>query len=660
MGPMSTLYVGGHSPFRRKSRYRTLEEAMAAAMDGDTIVVRQRSVPLPKGLAVNRSVTIRGAGRRRPRLTVPRGVGGLLVGVPGSKGRPARGVALAMEGIDVAVADQANGLVMAAGCENRLSLERCDVGWTARARKASESERYHTFAGNGLGSMELKGCRLDGGTELVASVVRLEGCDLGGLDMLHTANRPVIRLAGDVRASGCALTGVMVEGAPAALEHCFTSGGLTLGGRVRVSGLDDRPSWLHGRGRDGGRRIGPLLRIAGGFDAAGEDGPLHVPQDVAVSGMRLDGADAPDAPVIPLDVTVEGRVTLSDSHIGPGGAPSVLRPRGGTLKLRDVMDRGADWALDGGMERTAVDMASCHGSLARLVNGSRASAAGGSPALARIQSMIGLGGVKERLRRLLDNSRVDQARRARGLTVAPSNNNMVFLGPPGTGKTTVASLMGRALRDAGALRTDRFVSRKIGDLKGVHVGEAARNMDRACEDAMGGVLFLDEAYALAADDVYTPDLVTELLKYTDERHAADLTVILAGYRRETEAMLDTVNPGLNRRFPNRIVFESYTPEELHRIALLKLADAGDRIEPDADAMLAAWIERTAAPLIAGDPNFGNAGWAATAVQDLITAHNGRLVAGGLGGDRALTTITAGDVEAFAASRAEAAGKEDRP
>ncbi|MBR6951112.1 MAG: AAA family ATPase [Oscillospiraceae bacterium] len=144
--------------------------------------------------------------------------------------------------------------------------------------------------------------------------------------------------------------------------------------------------------------------------------------------------------------------------------------------------------------------------------------------------------------------------------------HMVFTGNPGTGKTTVARIVGKALRDAGVLRIGNFVECAARDLVGRYVGHTAPKTRQMCERAYGSVLFIDEAYALASSDSdvdYGKEALAALIAEM-ENHRDDLVVIFAGYTQEMNRFLD-VNPGLRSRIPYHIQFPNYTKEELFEI-----------------------------------------------------------------------------------------------
>ena len=144
--------------------------------------------------------------------------------------------------------------------------------------------------------------------------------------------------------------------------------------------------------------------------------------------------------------------------------------------------------------------------------------------------------------------------------------HMCFVGNPGTGKTTVARIMGQVLKDKGVLRIGKFYEHHARDLCGEYVGHTAPKTHAICEEAYGSVLFLDEAYSLAADHDrydYGKEAIDTLIAEM-ENHGDDLVVVFAGYPDDIEKMI-SLNPGMRSRIPYTLTFSSYTPEQLAAI-----------------------------------------------------------------------------------------------
>ncbi len=220
-----------------------------------------------------------------------------------------------------------------------------------------------------------------------------------------------------------------------------------------------------------------------------------------------------------------------------------------------------------------------------------------------LDSMIGLAPVKAEVLALVNYLKLNARRREAGLPETPLSLHMVFLGNPGTGKTTVARLVGRIFAALGVLERGHLVETDRTGLVAEYVGQTGPKSNRKIDEALGGVLFIDEAYSLANgdDDVFGAEAVQALLKRAeDDRH--QLVVILAGYD-EPMARLLASNPGLTSRFARKFDFPDYDPEQLGQILDGFCRQHHYRLATSAEALVRerlkdAWDER--------DERFGNA------------------------------------------------------
>ena len=187
---------------------------------------------------------------------------------------------------------------------------------------------------------------------------------------------------------------------------------------------------------------------------------------------------------------------------------------------------------------------------------------------------LGLAPVKEYVFGLADNLQVQQRRAAAGLKTASLSMHMIFTGNPGTGKTTIARLVAKYLKAIGALKGGQLVEVTRADLVGRYTGHTAPLTNSVIESALGGVLFIDEAYSLyrGEQDSFGLEAIDTLVKGMED-HRDELVVILAGYTREMETFL-TANSGLASRFPNRIEFPDYTAVELLQITQVLAKNKG--------------------------------------------------------------------------------------
>jgi SpoVK/Ycf46/Vps4 family AAA+-type ATPase len=205
-------------------------------------------------------------------------------------------------------------------------------------------------------------------------------------------------------------------------------------------------------------------------------------------------------------------------------------------------------------------------------------------ALAELDGLIGLEPVKRQVHEIAAQLRVARLRDAHGLASQPPARHFVFTGPPGTGKTTVARILGRIFAALGLLVRPSVVEAHRADLVGEHLGSTAIKTNKLIDSAMGGVLFIDEAYALynegySGGDAFGSEAIAALLKRAEDDRDR-LVIVLAGYTADMDRFLRS-NPGLASRFGTRISFPSYSPEELTSIAEVIARQAGDSFDADA-------------------------------------------------------------------------------
>lgn len=202
-----------------------------------------------------------------------------------------------------------------------------------------------------------------------------------------------------------------------------------------------------------------------------------------------------------------------------------------------------------------------------------------------ITQIVGLKEIKEYIYSLEDHYRVQQLRKQQGMKSDAVSMHMIFTGNPGTGKTTIARLVSKYLKAIGVLSGGQLVEVTRADLVGKYVGHTAPLTTQVIKSAIGGVLFIDEAYSLyrGKDDSFGLEAIDTLVKGMEDNRE-DLLVILAGYSREMEVFL-TANSGLRSRFPNIIEFPDYTGEELASIAEILAKSKGYRIQDEAKAAL---------------------------------------------------------------------------
>ena len=242
---------------------------------------------------------------------------------------------------------------------------------------------------------------------------------------------------------------------------------------------------------------------------------------------------------------------------------------------------------------------------------------------AEINELVGLAPVKEYVFGLADNLQVQQRRAAAGLKTASLSMHMIFTGNPGTGKTTIARLVAKYLKAIGALKGGQLVEVTRADLVGRYTGHTAPLTNSVIESALGGVLFIDEAYSLyrGEQDSFGLEAIDTLVKGMED-HRDELVVILAGYTREMEIFL-TANSGLASRFPNKIEFPDYTAEELLQITHVQARNKGYRLAESCTQPLLGYYARWQA---ADARTAGNGRLARNTLEKAIFHQSRRLVA----------------------------------
>ena len=242
---------------------------------------------------------------------------------------------------------------------------------------------------------------------------------------------------------------------------------------------------------------------------------------------------------------------------------------------------------------------------------------------AEINELVGLAPVKEYVFGLADNLQVQQRRAAAGLKTASLSMHMIFTGNPGTGKTTIARLVAKYLKAIGALKGGQLVEVTRADLVGRYTGHTAPLTNSVIESALGGVLFIDEAYSLyrGEQDSFGLEAIDTLVKGMED-HRNELVVILAGYTREMEIFL-TANSGLASRFPNKIEFPDYTAEELLQITHVQAKNKGYRLAESCTEPLLGYYARWQA---ADARTAGNGRLARNTLEKAIFHQSRRLVA----------------------------------
>ncbi len=264
--------------------------------------------------------------------------------------------------------------------------------------------------------------------------------------------------------------------------------------------------------------------------------------------------------------------------------------------------------------------------------------------LQNLNELTGLASVKEELNSLINLLKVHKIRAERNMPQTSVSLHMVFSGNPGTGKTTVARMLGKIYKAVGVLEKGHLVEVDRSGLVSGYVGQTAMKTRKVIEDALGGVLFIDEAYALTANtggNDFGTEAVNTLLKAMED-HRDNLIVIVAGYTDLMQEFLDS-NPGLRSRFNKQIVFDNYTPEELMNIFNGMCSKAFFRLTEQASACALAFFEERVNKNL---PGFANGRDVRNYFEKALTNQANRLAAMVSVTDEDLMTITEEDVKSI--------------
>lgn len=273
-------------------------------------------------------------------------------------------------------------------------------------------------------------------------------------------------------------------------------------------------------------------------------------------------------------------------------------------------------------------------------------ATSGIDALDELARMIGLDTVKAEISTLIQRLRVETARREQGLPVAAISLHMVFAGPPGVGKTVVARLYGSVLHDLGVLEKGHLVETDRAGLVAGYVGQTALKTKERVAEALDGILFIDEAYALVdhpgQSHAFGLEAINTLLKEMEDKRDR-LVVIVAGYPEQMRQFVAS-NPGLPSRFTKTIRFDGYDADELVAIMHSTARRDGLRLSAISDQLVKAFFARASQ-----NPDFGNARTARTLLERAREAQAVRIAPHLADGNVDLNELTPSDIESAIAA-----------
>ena len=376
--------------------------------------------------------------------------------------------------------------------------------------------------------------------------------------------------------------------------------------------------------------------------------PTYSPDELlALAEAQLRGkgeALAADArPVLWRMLEDVGRRRITD-ELGNGRFVRTLLEKAGQARDVRVMGGGGDPAAEDLITIGGADLEKAFAELTSRLRGYEDTPTLES-AIAELDELVGLAPVKQQVRAIAAQLRVAKLRDRQGLTSQPPARHLVFTGPPGTGKPTVARILGRIFAALGLLVRPEVIEAHRADLVGEHLGSTAIKTNRLVDSALGGVLFIDEAYSLhnegySGGDAFGAEAVQTLLKRAEDDRDR-LVIVLAGYPDDMDRFLRS-NPGLASRFSTRVTFPSYSAHDLSQITVLLAEQAGDAFEPPALRVLDEIFARAAES--GRIDELGNGRFARSLFERACACRDVRVVRLGEGATAAdLTTLTADDV-----------------
>jgi DNA polymerase III delta prime subunit len=510
-----------------------------------------------------------------------------------------------------------------------LTVRDADRGVLATDGSSVECERLTVFAGStgvlasGRADLVVRGSEVS--TERAGAAVELSDGATGRLheSRFHAADGP-----------GLALTG-----ATTVAEACLVrDSGVVVGADAK---LELRDTEATGSDTDG-------VRVAGGGNVTAVGCRVHGARGhgmhlQATSRAELDNCVVFDNGGDGIRVNTEEPVRVQDCEIRDNGGQGLhqMRPNS-RVTVVDVT--GADTPVHASGAADGLSQRLPEQSEARDEGGTAGTTARhtGTGPLAELDALVGLESVKQEVTGLINLNKMTRRREEMGLPMPPMSRHLVFAGPPGTGKTTVARLYGAVLAELGILSKGHIVEVSRADLVAQIIGGTAIKTTEVFNRALGGVLFIDEAYTLTNQSKGTgPDFgqeAVETLMKLMEDHRDEIVVIVAGYSAQMDQFLAS-NPGMASRFSRTVEFPNYTVDELVTIVRGLCGKHYYELTDDALDAVSAYFER-----IPKGPTFGNGRVARQLFESMINKQASRLAVAAPGKDSELSRLTEADVE----------------